>query len=322
LVVLTTAFLLVGTAAGLVAFALGTLTLGLGKGLFAVPSRAQLSDLFVGRRGQALGVYTSGTDLGGILAAIVGVVVTGGGVVVADEIGLTPTTLGWRTPFRYIAVVLALATVGYVIWNRESYRLGRPDLRLRSTIQRLVTTRTQRELVVAFSLFHFIVGAWINFLPTYLARGKGFPESQAAALFAVVFVVGIVVKPLSGLLSDRLSGRLVAACALLFSILGLAGVTVTAAPVAVVAAIALYALGYKSVFPIADRLLLDAAPTADAGADLGVARGLFIGVGAIGPIYMGVTATVLNYGAAFVGLGLCHLLAAALLFNGHRRERS
>jgi len=323
LVILTAAFLLVGTAASPVAFAVGSLVLGLGKGLFAVPSRAQLSDLFVGRRGQALGLYASGTDLGGILAAIVGVVVTGGGLfVVSDAVGFGGSPVGWRTPFRYIAVVLALATVGYVLWNRETYRIGRPNLQLTTTLRRLVTTRTQRELLVSFSLFYFIVGAWINFLPTYLAQSKGFPESQAAALFAVVFVVGIVVKPLSGLLSDRFSGRLVAACALLFSIVGLAGVTVTATLGAVVAAIACYALGYKSVFPVADRLLLDAAPTADAGADLGVARGLFIGIGALGPVYMGFTATVLDYSVAFVGLGICHLVAAALLFNGYRSERA
>ncbi|MFB6184052.1 MAG: MFS transporter [Haloarculaceae archaeon] len=323
LVLLAAAFLFVGTAATLVPFAAGALLLGFGKGLFAVPSRAQLSDLFVGRRGQALGVYAAGTDVGGILAAVVGVAVTGGGVaVVSAWIDPTAVSLGWRTPFRFVAAVLALATVAYVGWNRESYRIGRPNLRLGSTLRRLTTTTTQRELLAAFALFYFVVGAWINFLPTYLARAKGFPEAQSAALFAVVFVVGFVVKPISGSLADRFSGRLVAATGLLFSIAALAGVVVTTSIVPVVAAIALYALGYKAVFPIADTLLLDAAPTADVGADLGVARGLFIGIGAFGPVYMGVVATVLDYHAAFVGLGLGNFLAAVLLLNGYRNGRS
>ncbi|MDG5777976.1 MFS transporter [Haloarculaceae archaeon H-GB2-1] len=321
LVFLTAAFLLVGTAATVVPFALGALVLGFGKGLFTVPSRAQLSDLFDGRRGQALGVYTAGTDLGGILAAVAGVVVAGGSAVFLERIGFVATvSVGWRSPFRFVAAVLAVATVGYVLWNRESYRVGRPTLAFGETFRRLVTTSRQRELLVAFSLFYFVVGAWVNFLPTYLAQSKGFPESLAAGLFAVVFLVGIVVKPLSGLLSDRLSGRLVAAGALLFSVLGLASVSLTSTLVPVVAAIAVYALGYKSVFPIADALLLEEAPTADVGADLGVARGIFIGVGALGPVYMGTVATVATYRVGFVGLALCYVVAAALLLNGYVRE--
>jgi MFS family permease len=322
LVLLTTSFFLVGASTTLLSFTAGALVMGLGKGLFAVPSRAQLSDLFAGRRGQALGVYTAGTDIGGILSAVVGVVVAGGTALLGGWIGLPSVDLVWQTPFRYIGAVLGLATVGYVLWNREPYQLGRPDFELAATVRRLVTTRRQRELLVAFSLFHFIVGAWITFLPTYLSRGKGFPESVAAGLFAVVFLVGIVIKPLSGLLSDRISGRLIAAGALLFSLLGLAGVVLTANLGPVVAAIALYAVGYKSVFPIADALLLDAAPSAAVGADLGVARGLFIGIGSLGPVYMGVVATVADYRVAFVGLGVCHVLAAGVLLNGYVRPHS
>jgi MFS family permease len=298
-------------------FVAATLAIGVGKGLFAVPSRAQLSDLFVEKRGRALGLYAAGTDLGGILASVGGVVATGGAAaLVWPGADLSLPAVGWRDPFVPVAVVLALVAVAYVVWNRDPYRLGRTDVALRATVKRLATTRAQREAMLAFALFYFVVGAWVNFLPTYLTRAKGFSEPVAAGLFAVVFIVGIVVKPAAGFVSDHVPRRAVAAGGLLFGVGALAGVVLADTVGVVAGAIAIYAIGYKTVFPVADALLLDAAPDANVGGDLGAARAVFIGVGALGPVYMGSLAQVASFEAAFVGLGACLVVAAALLLRG------
>jgi hypothetical protein len=170
--------------------------------------------------------------------------------------------------------------------------------------------------MLAFALFYFVVGAWVNFLPTYLTRAKGFSEPVAAGLFAVVFIVGIVVKPAAGFVSDHVPRRAVAAGGLLFGVGALAGVVLADTVGVVAGAIAIYAIGYKTVFPVADALLLDAAPDANVGGDLGAARAVFIGVGALGPVYMGSLAQVASFEAAFVGLGACLVVAAALLLRG------
>jgi len=319
LVALTGALLVLSVATSVWLFVAATLLFGVGKGLFAVPSRAQLSDLFVEKRGRALGLYAAGTDLGGILAATGGVVVTGGTALVAlPGVDLATPSLGWRDPFAPLAVAMALVAVVYAGWNRDPYRLGRTDVGLVATVRRLATTRSQREAMVAFALFYFVVGAWVNFLPTYLTRAKGFAEPVAAGLFAVVFVVGIMVKPVAGLVSDRVPRRAVAAGGLLFAVGALAGVVLAGSVVAVGTAIAVYAVGYKTVFPVADALLLDAAPDENVGGDLGAARAVFIGIGALGPVYMGGLASLASFEAAFVGLGACLVAAAALLLRGLR----
>ena len=217
LVAITGSFLLfaqVTTAAGFLAAAL---VLGLGKGLFAVPSRAQLSDAFVERRGQALGIYAA-------------------------------------NPPRSV--------------------------------------------------------------PAYLATAKGFSEAVAAGVFAVVFVVGFAVKPFAGRLADRFSRRLVAAGGLSVSVAAICGVVAFETLPAVVAAVGVYAAGYKSVFPVIDALLLDAAPDGSVGGDLGAARAVLLGVGALGPVYLGWVVDAASYRVGFVGLGACLVVATVLLVRG------
>lgn len=317
LAVIVVGFALFAVATTGALFVIAALVLGLGKGLFAVPSRAQLSDSFVDKRGRALGIYAAGTDIGGFLAAVVGIVVTGGTLF---GVGLFTVDVGWRAPFLPLAGLLAVTTAGYVAWNRDPYRLGRPSLDVTATVRRLVTTREQRETMIAFSLFFFVVGAWVSFLPAYLVTTKGFSESTAAGVFAVVFVVGFVVKPIAGGLADRFPRRAVAAGGLLLAFLALGGVAVFQALWAVVAATAVYAFGYKSVFPVVDKSVLDAAPDANVGGDLGAARAVFLGVGAFGPVYLGWTVNAAGYRLGFVGLGVCLLVAVGLLARGLRRE--
>jgi len=322
LVGLTGALLLLSVTSSVWLFVAAMVLFGVGKGLFAVPSRAQLSDLFVEKRGQALGLYAAGTDLGGILAAVGGVVVTGGGGALLALLGLdfARPSLGWRDPFAPIAVLLTLVAVAYIGWNRDPYRLGRTDVELVSTVRRLSKTPAQRDAMLAFALFFFVVGAWVNFLPTYLTQAKGVSEPVAAGLFAVVFIVGIVVKPVAGFVSDRVPRRAVAAGGLLFGVGALAGVALGSSTSVVAAAIAVYAVGYKTVFPVADALLLDAAPDENVGGDLGAARAVFLGVGSLGPVYMGLLADIASFELAFVGLGICLVTAAALLLRGLRDD--
>lgn len=308
LVVLAAAFLAVGAAPTYLLFAAGAVLLGVGKGLFAIPSRALLSELFVARRGRALGIYTAGTDVGGILAAALAVA------------ALSYAT--WRAPFLPIAAVLLALTALYVVWNREGYHVARADLGVVETVRRLATTRRQREVLAAYALFYFFVGAFINFLPTYLAEAKAFSEATASLGFSLVFVVGVLVKPVAGSLSDRFSRPALGVGGLLVAVGAMAGLVAASGLPAVAVAVVVLAFGYKVQFPLVDALLLDAAPEENAGGDLGAARALFLGVGALGPTYMGVVSTVAGYPLAFAGLAACLLVAAGIVAHQWRRMKS
>ncbi|RLM89393.1 MFS transporter [Halobellus sp. Atlit-38R] len=301
LLVLAAGFALFGLTNGVVLFFVAATVVGIGKGLFAIPSRALLSDLFTKQRGRALGIYAAGTDAGGLISSGVAI--------------LALTYASWRTPFFPVAIGLGLLTAAYAATTRDGYHVGETSLDVSGTVGRLVESSQQRETLVAFSLFYFMVGGIINFIPTYLAQTKGFSQGLAGLTFAIVFAVGLAVKPLAGSLGDRFSRRGIAVAGLLVAATGLMALVVASATVAIWFTVAFLALGYKAGFPLADAIIVDDAPDGGMGADLGAARALFLGANAVGPAYVGIVATYGSYDLAFGGFVVCLLVAAWLLFR-------
>ncbi|WP_338728642.1 MFS transporter [Haladaptatus sp. DJG-WS-42] len=295
-------FTVFGLAGGLFAFFAASILIGFGKGLFATPSRALVSDLFVANRGRALGVYAAGTDLGGLLASGIAIIV------------LTYAT--WRAPFVPIAIGLAVLGVLYWSWTKEEYTVGEKRLNVTGTLSELVERPDQRVTLVAFSLFYFMVGGFISFFPTYLTNAKGYPISLASATFAIVFLVGIGIKPIAGGLSDRFPRRLISMAGLLLAAGAMTLLIFANSLPVVVGSVALLALGYKTQFPLADAIIMDSARAGELGANLGAARALFLIANALGPAYVGIVATYASYAAAFGGYAVCLLIAAGLLYWG------
>lgn len=305
-VVLLAAVGLFGLSTAPLVFLVTILLLGVGKGLYASPSRALLGDLYADHRGVALGIYSAGTDLGGLAAAGLAVVVL--------------ATPGWRVAFLPVLVVLAVVATLFLVWNREPYGLEGVPLAPAATAGRVLATQAQRERLLAFSLFYFAVGGVTNFYPTLLVTARGVPEGIASASFALIFLVGLFVKPGAGAASDRLPRLLVAVGGLLLAAGGLALVLVGPTLAWVAVGTVLTALGYKVQFPIADALVIEAAPTGDVGGDLGAARGAFLFAGALGPGAVGLVAQAAGYTLAFWLMVASLAASATLLAVQYRRE--
>jgi MFS family permease len=304
-VVLIASFAFVGIGPTALVFVAGLLLLGVGKGLFASPSRALLGDLFSGSRGRALGIYSAGTDLGGLLAAGLAAVVL--------------ATTVWRVAFLPVILVLGLLTALFVVWNRESYTVSRVPLAPRETFGRIVATRAQRERLLAYSLFYFFVGGLTNFYPLLLVESGGFSATLASGAFALIFAVGIVVKPTAGAVSDRFPRLLVSIAGLLLGAGGLAIIIIATSLPLVALGTVLTAVGYKTQFPIADSVVMEAAPAGSIGGDLGAARGVFLTANALGPGFVGIVADTAGYALAFWALVGALVLAAAVLGAQYRR---
>jgi MFS family permease len=303
-VVLVASFVFIGLPGGVALFVFGILLLGLGKGLYASPTRAMVGDLFARNRGRALGIYAAGTDAGGLLAAGIAAYV------------LATTT--WRWAFLPIVVVLALVTLLFVLWNTEPYTVERVPLGTEETLGRIAATQAQRERLAAYALFYFAVGGLINFYPSLLVD-SGFSETLASGAFALIFVVGIVVKPVAGDVSDRYPRLLVSAVGLLLAAVGFAVIVLAGTLPLVALGTVLAAIGYKTQFPIADAVVIEAAPAENVAGDLGAARGVFLSANALGPGFVGLVADLVSFDLAFWGLAVALLLSAGILARQYSR---
>jgi MFS family permease len=304
-VVLLAGFVVLGFAVSQTVFVTAMVVLGVGKGLYASPSRAFLGDLFSARRGRALGIYSAGTDVGGLIGAGIAVLVL--------------STTVWRVAFVPVVAVLATVTALFFVWNRQSYELSSVRLSPGDTVGRIAESRRQRETLVAFSVFYFFVGGLTNFFPSLLVA-RGFSETTAGASFALLFGVGAFTKPVAGEVSDRFPRLLVGAIGLVTAIVGLS--TVLVAPTLGVVAVGtvLTAVGYKTQFPIADTLVMDAASDGEMGGDLGASRAVFLTANALGPGAVGVIAAVTDFGTAFRVLVASLLVSIVLLGRQYLRD--
>lgn len=304
--VLIASFMLLGVAVSAALFVAAVVLLGLGKGLYASPSRALLGDLYSENRGQVLGFYSAGTDVGGLFAAGVAALV------------LSMTV--WRAAFVPVVVLMVVVMVLYVVWNREPYEAGASSLAMGATTRRLVSSRQQREILVAYSLFYFAVGGLTNFYPLLLVEGGGFSETVASMGFALIFLVGLFVKPTAGRISDLLPRRTVSVAGMLVAALGFAVITAASTLAVVAVGTVIAAVGYKTQFPIADALVIENAPKGGVGGGVGVARMVFLTANALGPGVVGVVADLAGFRTAFWVLVAGLLVSTGVLVRQRFRK--
>lgn len=280
-------------------FVLGAAVVGVGAGFYPTTSLALLSDIFVERRGQAFGLHNASGDIGGATAA--------GVVIVALAIA------SWQQAFLPVLVLLVVVAVGIHLWNRERYVLARVDLELGTTARRLVADRRTLVLLVAYSLFAFTWQGATGFLPTLLQLEKGFSTSLATGGFAVLFVVGAIVKPIAGSIGDRTERRLVAVVALAVGLVGILAVVFSSTAVLVIVGVVVFAAGVMAYPPVMQAHVMDVLPQGSVGGDFGAMRTVYVSVGSLGPTYVGIVAEYADYTTAFLGLTACLLCSIALI---------
>jgi MFS family permease len=288
-------------------FLVGVAVVGIGAGMYPTAARALVSDLFVARRGQAFGLHTASGDLGNALAA--------GAATAAVAVAT------WQTAFLPIVALFGGLVVAVHAWSREAYVVETVDLEVRATGRRLLGTARLRWFLVAYTLFAFTWQSTTGFLPTFLQAEKSFSVGLASTAFAFLFLVGMAVKPVAGLLGDRFGRPPVAVGALCLAMGGLAGVAFVERTAVLFVGIGVFAAGLNSFEPVVQALLMDVFPDEEMGGDLGGMRTVYITLGSLGPTYVGVVADAESYTAAFVGLVGVLFLSALVLATYELRYR-
>lgn len=277
----------------------GAAIVGVGAGLYPTPARALLSDLFVARRGQAFGLHTASGDVGGIIAAGLATVV------------LAVAT--WRAAFVPVALVLFVVALALHHWSREDYVFASVDLAIGDTGQRIFKESRFRWLLLAYALYAFSWQATAGFLPTFLQVSKDFSPTVANASFGALFIIGAVVKPIAGGLGDRISRVVLAPAALALAAAMLLGVILASDSLMVMVAVACFAAGLMAFPPVMQAYLMDAFPSDSMAGDLGAMRTIYIGIGSLGPTYVGVVADARGFTTAFTGLLGCLVMSSLLI---------
>ncbi len=281
------------------AFIIGVIVIGACDGLFHIPARSLLSDFYITKRNRAFGIHLIAIDIAGIFAALVAI------VVVAT----------WRAVF----IPVLFAAIGVLILYHTSshghYVFHSVSLEFNSTMKRLFHSRSIRQLIFANGLFSFVFQGFIGFLPLFLQTYHGFSISFAAGGFALLFAIGIVVKPLSGELADKFGGTKITIISLLMISIGILSLLFFSNPIHIFGGIAVIAIGQKAFTPPMQSILLDSVSRENNAGDYGAVRTISFGIGSMGPLYIGITATLLGYDYAFAGFALCMLIGVFILYR-------
>jgi YNFM family putative membrane transporter len=151
-----------------------------------------------------MGTYVSATVAGGLGGRLLG--------------GLFYPAVSWRWAFVAAAVLVAAACGTAWRWlPREQVSQERPSASL-GFLQLLAQPPLLKNYLVAFSAF-FVFSSVFNYLPFYLSGPLFNAPTRTITLMYLAYLMGIVIGPLSGQLSNRFgNGRTMAAGAITFGL--------------------------------------------------------------------------------------------------------
>jgi MFS transporter, YNFM family, putative membrane transport protein len=186
-----------------------------------------------------MGSYVSATVAGGMGGRLLG--------------GWIHPPLHWRYAFVSASVLLITATIATSIWLPVEKEERKAELQQAGFIQLLAQPSLWRVLVIAFSAY-FVFSSMFNYLPFYLSKPPFSAPTEVITLIYLAYLVGIVMGPMSGRLSNRMgSGTTIAFGSLVLA----AAVAATLIPslAAIAASLVLMCASFFSIHAAAIGLL-------------------------------------------------------------------
>lgn len=310
----------------------GMVLIGLGTGAHKTVAVPMLSTIYAERPGRALGVLDTLGAFGGVVAPPLTVImldapgwryvfVFGGLVGVALAAGFR-----LRTP-RHLPDARAAAANGDADGSdRAADDADGSDTAAtvaadaeESAYWVLLRNRPLAIVVVATVLSSFAFNGAVAFLPLYLTESAGLSAAFASAVYSSFFLVSLVQLG-TGEIGDRVGMLPVLVGALALAAVGLAGVLVAVAPLAVAATVVAFGLGMHGHRPVRGAYFAALLPDSGEGGVYGVIRTALIGAGAAAPAITGYLTDALGYRPAFLvlasSMAVSAALAAALLVGG------
>ncbi len=291
-------------------FAVGTILLGVGAGLYYNAATALLARESDGL-GRAIGTHRIGGQLAGVIAPIVAAAVS--------------VRYGWRST---IALGTVLAVGIGTLFVRLSTRNApvRPDASLRALfapgpLSDLLARPHVRRTTFLMTLVEFVGLAAMAFLPIFLIEHFGFSIGVANLLFATFFAASALSQPLGGWLSDRIGRDATATAQLFAGVIGYGALAAGGPPALALPAVLLAGVA-MSATPVLQSRMLDGMDASNRGTGFGLFRTLYLLLGATGTTVVGASADAAGWRMAFglltvmLAVGLLTLVAIRIVGDG------
>lgn len=178
------------------------LGVGIGEAGTLPPSHSLIGDLFApDSRSTPLAFFTLGSSAG------IAVGMMGGGYLAAEH--------GWRMAFIAVGAPGLLLALLVQLMVREPRLQGAtlvrpvaPEKNLRAAVAVLLGKRSYRHLVLGLTVYFFVVGGGVLFMPSHLIRALGVPIDTVGFYFGLVtFLSAATGALIGGRLVDSLSKR-------------------------------------------------------------------------------------------------------------------
>ena len=281
---------------------------GIGGPLISIGAPKTIASWFRGKgRGTAVGIYTTGPWVGGLLA-----------LAATNSFVMPIAGYSWRLTFVYYGFLVLIIALLWWFLARDIKPTGATEGEsIGKVFSRLIRIRTVRLILIMGLLSFAIMHGFTNWLPRIIESG-GISPAAAGFMASIPVIAGIpAVLVIPRLVPPHLRGRLIALLALVVAVALLVSVNTLGFPLFV--GLTLFGIAGPSLFPIVMLILMETPEVGEK--HMGLAGGIFFCVAEIGgftgPLVMGILADLTGTflaGAIFLaGLSLIIFVMALLL---------
>ncbi|MBU7022902.1 MAG: MFS transporter [Theionarchaea archaeon] len=267
---------------------------GVATAIFGPVAMAAVAERYSGDRAARLGLFSSATMAGRMMA---------------------PTIGGFLLTFgSFSSVYIACAAGGLIAFILGNFLEDTPPQASQTEHKDYRAVLRDKRIMVTTSVEacqYFTFGGFETFLPLY-AVSVGITPSYIGVIFTIQLIVTMLTKPAMGKLSDSVGRVPSISVGILLGALSLLAIPYGHHWWTLAGAVSVYGLGLATVTASTSALVSDLSQGAY-GSALGILSTIMDVGQASGPIVTGILITALSYRAAFTGLA-CLFLGVGLFF--------
>lgn len=178
------------------ALVLARIGVGAGEAGSVAPAHSLISDLYPPeRRASAMSIFATGTNIGVLLAFLIG--------------GVVGQLYGWRAAFL-AAGVPGLVLAALLAWKLHEPRKSAsvPERIFGESLALMRADKGLHDITIAMALTGIVTFGTLSWGPTFVIRGYELSQAQTGLILALaVGIGGAIGTILSGLVADRLGAR-------------------------------------------------------------------------------------------------------------------